>query len=312
MDLKYKILWFDNDAEWVKSIEGFVKEIVEELGFLYECRLYITGASIDSIQLDNYDIILMDLNLDDDTSGDGDQLINKIRSLDVYTDVLFYSADGLAKIKEKAQALGLEGVYFSGRSQSSFISKLRKVINTTIKKVQDLNNLRGLVMAEVSELDSRMTSLIEKYFIEKGDSTKTATFKTHLVDDIEKATKKKLTGSKVCDKLCKHRWSGLSIGEIVKDFDFDASRKARAVKLIIDAEKIPYTPQNKSFYEDYRIEMLDMRNQLAHCVSIKKDGIDILKTKGGEVEFDNVKFKKIREQIRHYNSIFDKIETKIQ
>lgn len=312
MNLKYKVLWFDNDTDWVKSIEGQVKELVEELGFFYESEIQNGGSKLDSIKLDSYDIILMDLNLEDEASGNGDALIDKIRSLDVYTDVLFYSADGLTKIKERAQEMGLEGVYFSGRNQNVFIPKLQKVINTTISKVQDLNNLRGLVMAEVSELDSRMTSLIEKYFIEKGNETKTATFKKHLVDDVEKATKKKLTESEKCDKLCTHKWSGLTINEIVQDFEFDASRKARAVKLIIEEEKYTYKAKNKNFYEDYRIDMLSMRNQLAHCVSIIKDGKEILKTKNEDIEFDDAKFKSIREQIKAYNALFDDIEAKIE
>lgn len=308
MNLKYKLLWFDDNTEWVKSIEGFVKDAIEELGFIYECEIYRSGTSIDKIQLGNYDIILMDLNLDDDASRNGDQLIDKIRSLDVYTDVLFYSADGLAKIKEKAQALGLEGVYFSGRNQDSFITKLRKVINTTINKVQDLNNLRGLVMAEVSELDSRMTTLINKYFVEKESDEKTDSFKKHLVKDIEKATKKKLTESEKCDKLCKHKWNSLTVNEIIQDFEFDASRKARAVKLIIETEGLSYEAKNGNFFEDYRIEMLNMRNQLAHCISTIKDGKEILIVKDGELEFDGEKFKTIRGQIKSYNAVFDDIE----
>lgn len=310
MNLKYNVLWFDNDIDWVKSIEDQVEELIEELGFLYESEIHNSGSNIDSIKLDNYDIILMDLNLEDE-SGNGDELIDKIRSFDVYTDVLFYSADGLAKIKERAQEMGLEGVYFSGRNQNAFISKLRKVINTTISKVQDLNNLRGLVMAEVSELDSRMTSIVEKYFVEQGNETKTTAFKKHLVKDVEKATKKKLKESEKCDKLCKHKWSGLTIDEIICDFEFDASRKARAVKLILDEVKYPYQAKNGNFFIDYQNDMLNMRNQLAHCVSTLKDGKEILRTKDGEIEFDDAKFKSIREQIKVYNNLLDDIDTKI-
>lgn len=297
MDLKYKILWFDNDAEWVKSIEGFVKEIVEELGFLYECRLYITGASIDSIQLDNYDIILMDLNLDDDTSGDGDQLINKIRSLDVYTDVLFYSADGLAKIKEKAQALGLEGVYFSGRSQSSFISKLRKVINTTIKKVQDLNNLRGLVMAEVSELDAVMDRIILSYF---NTEERMALFHKHITANREKTLRDSLN----CANKCQLIWRDKDIQEIVPRLD--SSQKARAIKIIIEQSR-PDLYSEGNFYEDYMATIITPRNELAHCKSEIREGKEMLLTRNGDKCFDETFFKEIRKNILKYSSIFNEL-----
>lgn len=308
MKLKYKILWIENEQDWVESIEDQIQEYLEDMGFIYERTLI--GKEEKNIDYNNYDLILMDLNLADQPNGA--ELISKIRNIGVYTDVVFYSAR-IDELKAKGKEKELEGVYYSGRTpETSFINKVEAVIDSTIKKVQDLDNVRGLVMAEVSELDSRMTLLIEKYFIEKGNETKTATFKKHLVDDIEKATKNKLSKSEQCDKLCKHKWSGLTINEIVKDRDFEASRKARAVKLIIDGEKYSYKAKNGNFFEDYRIDMLNMRNQLAHCVSIIKDGKEILKTKDEDIEFDDAKFKSIREQIKAYNGLFDDIEAKIQ
>ena len=309
MRLKYKILWIENEKDWVESIEDQIQEYLEDLGFVYEKKLISKEEK--NIDYNDYDLILIDLNLADQPNGA--ELISKIRNVGAYTDVVFYSAMGIDDLRAKGKEKELEGVYYSGRTpEASFVKKVKAVIDSTIKKVQDLNNLRGLVMAEVSELDSRMTSLIEKYFIEKGNGTKTATFKKHLVDDVEKATKRKLSESEKCDKLCKHKWNGLTISEIVQDFEFDASRKARAVKLIIEEEKYPYKAKNKNFYEDYRIDMLSMRNQLAHCVSIIKDVKEILKTKDEDIEFDDAKFKSIREQIKAYNGLFDDIEAKIQ
>ena len=309
MKLKYKILWIENEQDWVESIEDQIQEYLEDLGFDFEKRLISKEEK--NIDYNDYDLILMDLNLADQPNGA--ELISKIRELGAYTDVVFYSAMGIDDLRAKGKEKELEGVYYSGRTpEASFVKKVKAVIDSTIKKVQDLNNMRGLVMAEVSELDSRMASLIKKYFIEKGNDTKTATFKKHLVKDIEKATKKKLTESEKCDKQCTHKWSGLTINEIIQDFEFDASRKARAVKLIIDEEKYPYDAKNGSFSEDYRIDMLNMRNQLAHCVSIIKDGKEILKTKDEDIEFDDAKFKSIREQIKAYNTLFDDIEAKIQ
>ena len=309
MKLKYKILWIENEQDWVESIEDQIQEYLEDLGFDFEKRLISKEEK--NIDYNDYDLILMDLNLADQPNGA--ELISKIRELGAYTDVVFYSAMGIDDLRAKGKEKELEGVYYSGRTpEASFVKKVKAVIDSTIKKVQDLNNMRGLVMAEVSELDSRMASLIKKYFIEKGNDTKTATFKKHLVKDIEKATKKKLTESEKCDKQCTHKWSGLTINEIIQDFEFDASRKARAVKLIIDEENYPYKAKNINFYDDYRIDMLSMRNQLAHCVSIIKDGKEILKTKDEDIEFDDAKFKSIREQIKAYNALFDDIEAKIQ
>lgn len=308
MKLKYKILWIENEEDWVESIEDQIQEYLEDLGFLYERKLI--GKEEEGIDYNDYDLILMDLNLADHPNGA--ELISKIRELGTYTDVVFYSSMGIKELRTKGQENELEGVYYSGRTPNTdFIKKVKIVIDSTIKKVQDLDNVRGLVMAEVSELDVRMLFLIDIYYIQKASENKTKEFKKHLVDDVEKATKRKLNQSESCDKKCKHKWSSLAIQEIINDFEFDASRKARAIKLIIDLEKIPYVAKNGNFYEDYRIEMLNMRNQLAHCASKVKDGKEFLVTKEGEVVFDNEKFKSIREQIKAYNKLFNDIDAKI-
>lgn len=309
MKLKYKILWIENEEDWVESIEDQIQEYLEDLGFNYEMKLI--GKEEKNIAYNDYDLILMDLNLADQPNGA--ELISKIRDLGSYTDVVFYSSMGIDELRAKGKEKELEGVYYSGRTpETSFINKVKAVIDSTIKKVQDLDNVRGLVMAEVSELDVRMLSLIDTYYIQKGSEAKTREFKKHLVDDIEKATRKRLTSSENCDKQCKHKWNGLTIQEIVNDFEFDASRKARAIRLIIDTEKIPYKAKNKNFFEDYLQDMLNMRNNLAHCVSCIKDGKEILITKKGEMVFDEKKFQEIRKQIKGYNELFNSIEVKIK
>ena len=309
MKLKYKILWIENEEDWVESIEDQIQEYLEDLGFNYEMKLI--GKEEKNIAYNDYDLILMDLNLADQPNCA--ELISKIRDLGTYTDVVFYSSMGIDELRAKGKEKELEGVYYSGRTpETSFINKVKAVIDSTIKKVQDLDNVRGLVMAEVSELDVRMLSLIDTYYIQKGSEAKTREFKKHLVDDIEKATRKRLTSSENCDKQCKHKWNGLTIQEIVNDFEFDASRKARAIRLIIDTEKIPYKAKNKNFFEDYLQDMLNMRNNLAHCVSCIKDGKEILITKKGEMVFDEKKFQEIRKQIKGYNELFNSIEVKIK
>lgn len=308
MKLKYRILWIENDEDWVESIEDQIQDYLDDLGFNYEKTLI--GKEEVGIDYNLFDLVLMDLNLAEQPNGA--ELISKIRNLGVYTDVVFYSADGVNKLKTKSGENGLEGVYFSDRTpDTSFIKKVKVVIDSTIKKIQDLSNLRGLVMAEVSELDNRMLLMIDSYFIKKASEEKTKKFKKHLVYDIERNTKNKLNPSNNCDKQCKHKWEEAAIQDLIKDFDFDSSRKARAIKLIIDLETIPYDAKNGNFYEDYRIDMLLMRNNLAHCASTIRDGKEVLIVKNEAVEFDEQSFKDIRNKIKGYNLLFDSIETRI-
>lgn len=303
MKLKYRILWFDNEPDWVESIEDDIREIVEdEYCFIYDKELREKDEP--QASYNNYDLILMDLNLEDEKTGD--QLIQNIRNLDIYTDVLFYSADGISTIKEKAQTLGLEGVYFSGRDKDVFIAKLRKVISSTINKVQDLNNIRGLVMAEVSELDILMENVISKYLIVNGNNDKIKEFNKHIVTDVEKSIKNKLDG-KDCTKQCSHKWKNKSVEEIIHLLDFDSSKKAQTINMIINNEHIGYVAKKANFYEDYKVDIIDMRNNLAHCTSELIDGKEVLKAKkkgAQDIVFDAEMFKTVRLNIQKYHTLF--------
>lgn len=302
MKLRYKILWFDNEPDWVESIEDDIREIIEdEYCFIYDKELREKDSP--SSSYNNYDLILMDLNLEDEKTGD--QLIQNIRSLDIYTDVLFYSADGISKIKEKAQALGLEGVYFSGRDKDAFLEKLHKVILSTINKVQDLNNLRGLVMSEVSELDAMMENIIHRYFVDNGNNDKTQIFHKHITKDIEKSIKSKLIND-TCKKECSHKWKDKKIDEIIHLLEFESSKKAQTINLIINRESINYSAKNANFYEDYKVDIIDMRNNLAHCVSKLIDEQEVLNTKKGSenIIFDAKMFKTVRSNIQKYHTLF--------
>ena len=160
MKLKYKILWIENEQDWVDSIEDQIQEYLEDLGFTYDMKLI--GKEEKNIAYNDYDLILMDLNLADQPNGA--ELISKIRELGSYTDVVFYSSMGIDALRETGKEKELEGVYYSGRTpETSFVKKVKAVIDSTLKKVQDLANLRGLVMAEVSELDEKMEDVLRKY-----------------------------------------------------------------------------------------------------------------------------------------------------
>lgn len=309
MKLKYKILWYDDSRDWVESIEEDVKEIVEEYCF----ELEITPRSKDDDKkYKDFDLILMDLNLDDELSGD--KLIEGIRQMDVYTDVLFYSADGISKIKSKAQKLGLEGVYFSGRDKEAFIEKFRKVFLSTIYKMQDLNNLRGLVMAEVSELDEKMKNILYCYFVENGNKDKSQKFHEKITSDVEENMKKKLCpnpdSKQQCSQDCIHKWKTTEMNDIIADFDFDSYKKARTINSIIEDIKYGYQPKSNNFIEDYRADIIVVRNNLAHCKSDMVAGKECIITKkrnGDETIYTDEDFKQIRSNIRKYREELDAI-----
>lgn len=294
MNLKYKILWIENEKDWVESIEDQLQEYLEDYGFIYERKL-ITKEEND-INYNDFDLILMDLNLAEQPNGA--ELISRIRDLGVFTNVVFYSASGLDILRAKGKEKELEGVFYSGRTpDAEFVRRVKAVIDSTIKKVQDLNNLRGLVMAEVSELDAMMDIIIPPYF---NTEERMVLFHKHITTNRETTLQKALS----CDNKCQLVWRGKSIQEIISKLD--SSQKARTLKIIIEQSR-PDLYQEGNFFDDYNNDIIIPRNDLAHCKSEIRDGKEILLTRKGDKCFDDNFFKRIRQDILKYSNIFKEL-----
>lgn len=306
MRLKYKILWIENEEDWVDSIYDQIQEHLSDLGFEFEKKLI--AKEEESVNYDEYDLILMDLNLAEQPNGA--ELIERIRNLNVFTDIVFYSSVGIDTLREKGREKNLEGVYYSGRTpDSSFVRKVCQVIDSTIKKVQDLSNLRGLVMAEVSDLDSLMDEIIVKYYV---DQSLLEEFHRRITKDKEKNIKKSLDNDGIdCEKACKLNWRQLNIDKLLKIID--SSQKVRAINILLERHKkqgtdLYQSPNDNGFVDNYLQDIIYVRNNLAHCSSVIENGKEILKTRSGDLFFDTDMIIDIRKKIREYHELFLKIQ----
>ena len=162
MNLRYNILWFEDNEMAYHLKKDLILPIVEEFGFDFHSDHELDGSNIDSIDYGQYDLIIADLNIGEET---GVELLRRIRGKRIYTEVLFYSTAGENAIREELKIHQIDGVYCSAREDSRFASTAKSVIQTLVKKVFDINNMRGLVMASVSNLDSKMESILEYYFL---------------------------------------------------------------------------------------------------------------------------------------------------
>lgn len=298
MRLNYRILWIEDSKDWAESIQDNISEIVESFGLF--ASFTILPAESDKQEYNGYNLILMDLGLAEGRQGDA--LIEQIRSLNVFTDIVFYSASGVEEVKNKGRDLNLEGVYYADRSNVLFLRKVKDVIKASLQSFQDLVNLRGLVMAEVSELDSKMDSIIESYFV--GED-RMAEFHNHVTYDREKSTKRNLEGN--CDRSCKHKWRNLDMPAILKVVD--SNNRAHAVNVVISHLRSTFAEFDEaSFYAQYDRDIIKMRNNLAHCVeAVEANGKPVLKTRVGDVSFAEADIVEIRKRILFYNSVFDRI-----
>lgn len=264
MKLSYKILWFEDDTVSYNGKKEMVKAIVEdELGFHFpEPRNEINGDNIEDINYDDFDLLIADLNL---AGTKGTALIDRIRhNLGIYTEVIFYSSEGEKAVRNALKEYEIDGAYCADRGED-FEDKVRKVIKTTVKKVQDLNNMRGLIMAETSDIDKIMFEIITKV-LEKNTSGIGEKLKESIFANVNSKVNEKK------DKFDKH--NGKNIDRIIFDnLMFDASEKIKAVQFIIDAIEHDVTnPYKADVFKTSYSEITKKRNLLGHETQKPIDG----------------------------------------
>lgn len=320
MSLQYNILWVDDrkDEYQTLEIDKELENYLNELFFEPHIYMYenVEEAEKNLSQI-KYDVIFSDYNIGENKNGK--DFIIDIRKLNVKAEILFYSA------QEKPPATEMDRISFlqlqSNTAYEELKDKMKSVIDLTVEKLNDLTNLRGLVMSEASELDMMMEEIIKKYYLEKESNSKEwLNFQKRIIAGVEKNTKKKILPkvSKTdkneekehCVKDCFHIWSKAeSIEDIISEFEFDSSKKAHTIHIIAE-EIFDYKIFTCSEYET---EIIQVRNNLAHSKSVIKDGVEVLVTKKkGDIDFNQDSFIKIRRNIKRYLEIFEKIEKKIR
>lgn len=290
MKLEYKILWIDNIDAIYTDHQETIEQHLSDLGFTPIIEKGNDYSSFDKFgdDLNQFDLFLLDYKLDGDKNGN--EIIKDIRETNsIYTDVVFYSTLP-DEVRRKIFEDKLNGVYYTSRDYEEFEDDVINIIDVTIKKVQDVNNLRGLIMAEVAELDR----IKEKIIIKFANKNECGTLEKYIIDKLEKSyadnTKKVI------------KFSKSSITDIVNNLYVDSDKKARAIKKV-----------NVDFDEkNYRKNILSVRNIFAHVEEC--DGVD---TNGkpckliANIPFTSEKCIEIRKEINNYRKILESIEATV-
>ena len=310
MSLIYKVLWIDDNKDEFKKEEKALKKFIEELFFEPKIDFCedVTSAK-NYIDTEKYDVIFSDYNIDEEKGND---FISYIREKSVNTEVLFYS--GQNELPEGR----LDRVTFffetGSHREERLLKKMKDLISLTIEKLNGLMQLRGLVMSEVSELDNKMEQLISDYFIIEDETEmklRRACFDDKIVKNVETSTKQKLERVDCKQKTCKHKWHNKSMQDIISSIDFESSKKALTIDLLI--EKLAYDFKNGQFYDTYLNEIIYKRNDLAHSYSEIENGEEILKTKKrGPQKFTKDDIAYIRRDIKKYHTLFNELDELIK
>jgi len=310
MKLQYKILWIDDNIEnYIEAgINSQFEEFLANQGFDPKVNLFETGEkALEELEKDKkYDLILSDYQI---AGGDqGDSLIRRIREGDIYTEVLFYSAQ--PNFNEVAQKLYQDRVSFLSLVGDDafrlFKEKVYWLVNLTISKLQELNNMRGLVMAETSELDTQIEDILIE--IMSNDSQLTKDLRVYMNEKIEENNTYRIgilnnIGQLSNNDLVKHRVL------------FDASKKSRTLNEYIKKSGLANREESlKDFHQKYEKDVLLIRNDMAHSKSDTIDGIEyLILSKDGDqpIKIDQEECIKIRTNLRKYTELLRIIKNAI-
>ena len=315
MNIIFRVLWFEDEVSWRPSSERKMKEIIEEHNLVPEIiwKKGDENDAEDELKKD-YDLILMDYELRGTT---GNTLIKKLRQLDIYTDVLFYSGnfDGMVKAlynidQNNSVVEPVDGIYFSDRKREELYPKLQRVVDKIVRRIQDIVSLRGIVLDNVSVFESRMKNILVLAINKFSDAQ---------LEDLNNYAKNKLVTPAREDyvrKMEKIERNKQVLSAIVEapDYLLDSYKKARLVgkviKILISEYGLILDEKYSKFADVYFNEIIRYRNALGHAMQSNSNDREVFV---GEIDrkpviFTEELFRKMRASINEYKKVINMVE----
>jgi len=297
MKLTYRVLWFDDNELFFDSLDiELLQKRVSDWGFLLDCKLVTSSEDFMSeAPYSQYDLLVVDYRLEG--IGEGQDFIREVRDQQVFTEIIFYSSNGTDELWNKIREKKLEGVFVANRK--SIEDRVISVGHQSLRKVLDLDNMRGIVMAEVGDLDQALMRLIRAALphIETGKRselfekfhTKTMEFQNTGARKLELFRENPSVDGllELCDS-----------SKLWQNFN-RAKKQVGALKIVTIGN-----------YED---EILGPRNHLAHGIASAEQNGDVrFSHRNNDYIFNETVGTELRKKIIEYKGAFRAIEAALQ
>lgn len=296
MKLNYKILWFDDQPDSAKNMEQGIANRLGRLGFSLEVE-WNTGVRDENSFLaelqrrKDIDLILMDWNMGAHADN-GAVLAKKLRRK-VYTEIVFYSSASPSELRKAIYEQDIDGVYCVRRD--TLVNETMHVIQTTVKKILDLNHMRGLVMGAVSDFDAQIEEMM---LLACGRMKDKTWFLNHVRDLIIEANN---NHSKQIEKIN----LGSDADGLLRHRSFTAFLKFKALCNLLNKKSEDRAVINiLEKLKDYHTQIIEPRNRLAHARIVQQTGQGTMQ--GGSVSFtDQTLLDLRRDLLAHGDNLCD-------
>lgn len=164
MKLTYKLLWFDDNQSIIDNFRTQLEPRFDSVGLALEIdigtcsREYLEAKAQELSRFNPYSFVLFDCKMG---RVEGPELAVLLRKK-IKTDIVYYSSyGGLHKLRQDLFDVGVDGA-FCVASGTDFIDSLWDIFKTHIEHDYDLENMRGVIMDEMSIIESWSRARLSK------------------------------------------------------------------------------------------------------------------------------------------------------
>jgi len=296
MKINYKVLWVEDHFESVQpAIEG-IEDRLEGYGFKFEVDGK-TSLSEDDLgklsdklsQYNPYDMIIFDYDLGEQTKK-GNEIARELRK-SIFTDMIFYSGKAPRELRQTLFDSQVEGVFTVSRPD--FVEEAWPIIEDQIKRICDINNMRGVILDEMSKIDLRMRELYNKKYEGLLDEEKEGQ-----VNKIrEKLEGRQESKKKQIEGVNSETLTGMIMNPFKTEFNIV---RMRLKKLYEDDEILGEEGKLK--------KKQDLRNEFAHNMAIYDEEKGTVSLHGFDKVYNFDDFKDIRNELIDLLDQIEKLE----
>lgn len=324
MDLTFRIIWFEDVDEWYNTTSRRVSRYIRDKNFKVEITRVEKASDfvLQDHQIQNYDLLIVDYELENIYEQEGvksiygSDIIRMIRNGSFVNDVLFYSSHGFDVINGVMKQEGLQGVFVADRDNGEFLEMVKLLIDKSVRRADNLINIRGVVMDTTSDFDNKIRDLISIIWRTLGDE------EIKIASNIKKKILKDniKTAEKLDEKY--QEINAENIDALLNERDFSASRQARLLSWCIESNKILKMKLQEilekclqldkgtreiKFFELYHDDIIKYRNALAHVKNAPSvdSKVFIGEIDGQPVQFDQELCYQLRKNLLNYENALD-------
>ncbi|MDQ9128276.1 response regulator [Serratia fonticola] len=320
MSMTYKILWIEDDEDYVESLDqDIIFRHIGEYGFdvKFEFR-----TSEEEINMDvdgmQYDLLVIDYNITDDGKN-GAEVISSVRGNQCLTDVIFYSGNSISQLRQEALDKELDGVFFSTKVSEPLLVKICQIFDLNVKHLMDIDNVRGLVMSGVADLDIKLLTIIRD-FNEKIEETEQLTFRKKIVSNMMPKYRDirnfySAENNKEMQELYENVISEFeqlepnALAELLSNRSFSSFKRVESLSTLCRYKNIQ--SDYKDLISDIKF-LLQWRNALAHQNPVIKDSVKFFHIENEMRPFDKDESKNILHHLRNLNDNLKGFASKIE